>query len=135
MIGSVILNLKALSFSMDPAILHPTSAQHTTEPLASAQPALDTPHQTTVINVPFNEEDENSSASTAVNGTPTNDGLNTVSRFHQLPDELLDHILGYLVHDSAKLLPFDRRASLSTESFASAPPHIPEDTINLNTFV
>lgn len=62
-------------------------------------------------------------------------GPNAASALYKLPNELLDRILKHLVHESPKLLPFNDRASLSTESFASAPPHIPEDIMYLRKFV
>jgi hypothetical protein len=112
------------------------AVQGSAGPPATVQPEPGTQQlQTSIGNLLSNHADEEESASRSTNGSPTIDSPNATSHFHELPDELLDHILGYLVHDSAKLLPFDRRASLSFESFASAPPHVPEDTNNLNTFV
>ena len=61
-------------------------------------------------------------------------GPNEAKVVYNLPFELMDIILDHLVH-TPKVLPFENRASLSTESFASAPPHIPEDKKSLKDFV
>ncbi|KAG0645638.1 hypothetical protein D0Z07_8617 [Hyphodiscus hymeniophilus] len=58
----------------------------------------------------------------------------TQSTFETIPEEILEIILKYLVQDPAKLSPFQDRASLSFESFASALPHVPEDANNILTF-
>jgi hypothetical protein len=55
------------------------------------------------------------------------------SAFESIPKELIDCILEYL--EPAKLLPFDQRESLSFESFASAPPHVPDGGNDIHTFV
>ncbi|TAQ91145.1 hypothetical protein B7494_g497 [Chlorociboria aeruginascens] len=46
----------------------------------------------------------------------------------KLHDELLDHVLEYLAHDSGRLITIDHRFSLSVESFLSSPPQSVADT-------
>lgn len=94
-------------------------------------PELDTD----VANLLPNHQEEEKSTSTSAYAAPRACGPNADSAVYRLPFELLDQILNFLVHESPNLLPFDKRSSLSTESFASAPPHVPEDIIYLHKFV
>lgn len=73
-------------------------------------------------------------ASPIPSGISAMGSLNAASKLHELPHEVLIDILNCLMHDAPTLLPFEKRASLSFESFASAPP-IPPDAKSILNFV
>ena len=55
--------------------------------------------------------------------------------FQHLPVELLERILDFLTPETANLLTVDQRASLTVESFASAPSHSPDEVNDVKNFV
>jgi hypothetical protein len=116
---------------MDPTTIDKNSVQDDESPtLLTGSPQLRT------TDASSNTYDGNSTPPPAIEGNASSGAANSPPSFQHLPNEVLEHILDYLVHDSAKLLPIDQRASLSTESFVSAPPrYLDEDQNNLGKFV
>jgi hypothetical protein len=55
--------------------------------------------------------------------------------FQKLPEELLEHILDFLTPETGNLLTVDQRASLTVESFASAPVNSPDEVNDVKNFV
>lgn len=99
---------------------------------AHSDPDVSQP-QTPILKILSNQEDTHI-ASPNFSGTSAAVDHNAASQLHELPHEVLDDILKYLIHDAPKLLPFEQRASLSFESFASVPP-IPQDAKSIFNFV
>jgi hypothetical protein len=69
---------------------------------------------------------------TVIYGTATR---RSAELFQELPEELLEHILDFLTPETGNLLTVDQRASLTVESFASAPVHSPDEVNDVNIFV